>query len=167
LRQGQTFEAIPHLNEAVQSQPELTLTRARQAVQTQPNDPIAHFKLANALASLNQATNAVESLQTAVRLKTDFWEARYLLGVELAARGSLNEAQEQFAAVVQQRPDFARAHLNLGVALAQQMRLQEAAAAFANVVRIEPTNQAARQYLQQVNALTNRPAPPQSTPPIP
>ncbi len=157
LRQGRTFDALPFLAEAAKVQPEVTLASARGGVQARPGDAIEHFKLANALASLNQSTHALLSLQTAIDLNTNFWEARYLLGIELAAQNRLAEAQQQFAVVVRQRPDYARAHLNFGVALAKQRRFTEAAQEFQEVLRLESTNQTARQYLQTLANLTNSP----------
>ncbi|MBM3841120.1 MAG: tetratricopeptide repeat protein, partial [Verrucomicrobia bacterium] len=93
------------------------------------------------------------------RLKHDFWEARYLLGVELATQEKIREAQEQFATVVRINPGFARGHLNLGVALAKQSQLNEAAVHFSEALRLDPTNRLAQQYLQTLQALsrTQRP----------
>lgn len=158
LRAGKVFDAIAHLSDGARGQPEIVLARTRKAVQAKPDDPLERFKLANVLAALHQTNQALEQLEATVGLKTNFWQARYLLGVELGAQGKLPEAQQQFATVVQLEPGYTRAHLNLGVTLARQMRLQEAAAEFAEVLRLEPTNHSARLYAQQIQSMTNRPA---------
>jgi tetratricopeptide (TPR) repeat protein len=153
FKEGKVFEAGPPLSAAARAQPEATLSRVRRRVEQQPS-PIEYVKLANVQSTLNQPDAALQSLQTAVRLNTNFWQARYLLGVELATRGRVPEAQEQFLATIQLQPDFALAHLNLGVALARQMQLEPAAAQFRDVLRLDSTNQLARHYLERIDAMT-------------
>jgi tetratricopeptide (TPR) repeat protein len=150
LQQGKMFDAIPYLAQAAKLQPEGALSRVNKAVQFEPENPKLLFERANVLAALHRSDEAVECLKTAVRIKPDFWEARYLLGVELASRDKIEEAQDQFAAVVHLEPSYARAHLNLGVALARQLRLSDAAEQFRIALRLEPTNQLAMQFLRRL-----------------
>jgi tetratricopeptide (TPR) repeat protein len=154
-RQGDLMTAMQHFSDAARAQPHTVLTEFNRLVQTNPQDALAHFKLANALAALGRAKEAMESLRQAVRLKSDFWEARYFLGVELATQERLPEAQAQFAEAVRLRPDFALAHLNLGVALAKQARLGEAAVHFHETLRLQPTNRQAQHFLQTLKSITN------------
>ncbi|MBI4658631.1 MAG: tetratricopeptide repeat protein [Verrucomicrobia bacterium] len=153
--QGDVLAALNHYTAAVKLQPEAALALFKTQVAEHPQEAMAHFRLANALASLEKRTEATESLRKAAELGTGFWEARYLLGVELATQGRLDEAQGQFLDVIRIRPDFALAHLNLGVALAKKSRLKDAADQFRETLRLEPTNHAARQYLQTLKSLTN------------
>jgi len=154
-QQGDRMSALQHYSDAARAQPETVLGEFNRLVQSQPQDALAHFKLANALAAVGRSTDAMESLRQVVRLKNDFWEARYLLGVELATQERLPEAQAQFAEAVRLRPDFALAHLNLGVALAKQARLREAAVHFQETLRLQPANRQAKQFLQTIQSLTN------------
>jgi tetratricopeptide (TPR) repeat protein len=155
LEEGRIFEAIPHLADAARLQPEQSLARSANSLRSQPSDPVQHFKIANVLAALHKTNEAMASLQSAVKLDTNFWEARYLLGVELATQNRLAEAQEQFYAVTTLRPDYARGHLNLGVALARQSQFDAAAAHFREALRLEPTNRSAQQFLQNVEVMSN------------
>jgi tetratricopeptide (TPR) repeat protein len=155
LKEAKTFEAISHLAEAARLQPENTLARASHALGAMPSNPIEHFKMANVLAALDRTNEAMASLQSAINLKTNFWEARYLLGVELATQDRLPEAQEQFTAVVALHPEYPRGHLNLGVALARQLQFDAAATHFHEALRLEPTNQSAQHFLENIRAMTN------------
>ena len=152
--QGDVLTAMNHHTEAVRLQPDTALAHFREILRLHPQDAMPHFKLANALAVVNQRTEAMESLRKAVELNTSFWEARYLLGVELATQEKLQEAQLQFLEVTRLRPDFALAHLNLGVALAKQSRLSEASAHLLETLRLQPTNRPAQQYLKMIQSLT-------------
>ena len=89
-------------------------------------------------------------------MNPNFWQARYLLGVELAADEKLEEAAAQFREVVRLRPDLAKAHFNLGVALGKQRKVEEALKEFRATVQLNPTNQLARKYIETLEALKNR-----------
>jgi len=91
-------------------------------------------------------------------MNPNFWQARYLLGVELAANEKLAEAAAQFKEVVRLRPDLAKAHFNLGVALGKQRQVEEALNEFITALRLSPTNHAARKYIETLQMLRNRKA---------
>src|SRR5258705_348219 len=77
---------------------------------------------------------AAKAFQAAVFMNPNFWQARYLLGVELAADEKVEEAAAQFKEVVRLRPDLAKAHFNLGVALGKQRKVEEALNEFRTTV---------------------------------
>jgi Flp pilus assembly protein TadD len=89
-------------------------------------------------------------LQEAARVKPNYWEARYLLGVELAAQGSIREARVEFEEAVRLRPDLPAGHFNLGVALAKLGVFEEAAAQFTETMRLDPKHAQARAFLQKL-----------------
>ena len=151
VAQGKLFDAMPHYSEAVRLQPAL-IGQFIAAAQAHPQDPLAYFNLANALAVQKRRSETIQTLQAAVGLKPDFWEARYLLGVELAQDNKIPEAEVQFSEVVRLRPDFALAHLNLGVALVQEKRYVEALDQFRETLRLDPTNKLAKQHLNTLES---------------
>ncbi len=135
-----------------QNRPAAALAQIQPALAQQPDNARLYLDLAEAQAALGQREVAMTSLRQAIQLRSDFWEARYLLGVELALRNDLSGAREQFVAVIRLKPDHALAHLNLGVALAKERRLPEAVEQFRQTLRLDPSNQAAAQYLKQLRA---------------
>jgi len=86
-------------------------------------------------------------------MKPDFWQARYLLGVELASADQAAEAEKQFAEVARLRPDFAKGRSNLGVALAKSGKLRAAMAEFQAALTLNPTNETARRNLERLETL--------------
>jgi tetratricopeptide (TPR) repeat protein len=98
LLAGKVPEAIPHL---------------QTALQLQPQDPDIHYNLGVALASIPE-------YQTALRLKNDFPEAHNNLGRELAKLpGHQAEGISHIERALALNPDFADAHVNLGIALSR------------------------------------------------
>ncbi|MGO9609164.1 MAG: tetratricopeptide repeat protein, partial [Verrucomicrobiia bacterium] len=51
-------------------------------------------------------TEAIEHLKQAIRIKPDFPEVRYNLGIALEQAGRVPEAVEQFEQALKLRPDF-------------------------------------------------------------
>lgn len=91
--QGRTDQAMAHYDEAAR---------------LQPQGPADYFNRAVRLAVLHRSAEAIDCFRTLLQQVPEFWQARYLLGVELAAAGSTNEAQMQFSEVLRQRPDYAQ-----------------------------------------------------------
>ena len=82
--------------------------------------------------------NGLAAYQEAIRLKPDYAEAHYNLGV---AYGELGRYQEEIAAyqeAIRLKPDYADAHCNLGVAYGALSRYQEEIAAYQEAIRLQP-----------------------------
>ena len=124
----------------------------RAAANRQPNGPADYFYHAVSSVAAQQRNDAFEYFNAAVHMNPNFWQARYLFGNELAADGRIEEAQAQFSGVVHIRPDFAPGHLNNGLALAKSGKPEEALAEFQITLRLDPSNQAAKQSLEAVQA---------------
>jgi tetratricopeptide (TPR) repeat protein len=71
---------------------------------------------------------------------TNFWPARYNLGLALAQRGALGEAHGLFESVTRAAPRFAAGWLQLGGALNAAGRYQEAVAAFRRHLELAPAS---------------------------
>lgn len=155
---GDLLEATRHHAEAVRLQSRNAMTYFSELVQRAPDDPVAHFQLANAWAAQGQQDAAMQSLRQAIALKPEFWEARYLFGVELALQNKIADAANEFIEVTRLQPTFAPAHFNLGVALAKAGRLNDAAARFAETLRLDPKHQSAQQYLNNLRPLLLKPS---------
>jgi tetratricopeptide (TPR) repeat protein len=130
-----------------------------RAAQLQAEGPAAHFERGVTMAMAHQRSEAIKAFQNAVWMNPAFWQARYLLGVELAGQEKVDEAAAQFREVIRLRPDLAKAHFNLGVAMGKQRKIDDALNEFRATVRLSPTNEAARKYIDSLEALRNRAAP--------
>ena len=64
----------------------------KEALNLQPDEPVANFDLANALAAQGRHAEAMPYYQAAVRAKPDFVEARFNLAMEFARSGNFAEA---------------------------------------------------------------------------
>ena len=73
-----------------------------------------------------------------LRLKPDYAEAHYDLGIVLAKTGQTPEAIAQYEAALRLKPDYAEAHYNLGVVLAKTGQTSEAIAHFEEALRLKP-----------------------------
>ena len=90
----------------------------RVAVHAKPEDPIAHNLYGSALQTLGRSHEALEQFQLAVRLKSDFVNARYNLARSLIKAGRIDEAIENLRAVVAAYPNDRAARDYLASALA-------------------------------------------------
>lgn len=80
---------------------DLNLTReaeaqARAVIDADPRGPLGHELLANLLADAGDLSGALPELQTAIRLKPDFWRAQFELGAVLARQGDSTGAVEHW-----------------------------------------------------------------------
>ncbi|HEV2434461.1 MAG TPA: tetratricopeptide repeat protein [Verrucomicrobiae bacterium] len=131
----------------------------QRAADLQPQGPADYFNQAVAAAALGQLANAIEFLEMAVERKPEFWQAHYLLGLDLAAEGKIGDAGQHFWDAIVYRPDFAAAHLNLGIMLMKQQRLDAALTQFQITLQLDPSNQSAGEYLEEIRG-SKRQAPP-------
>ena len=122
----------------------------QEAARLQPRGAADYFNQAVALLAQGRHSEAIGYLKTLLPYKPDFWQARYLLGLELAALGDLEGSQKEFTEVIRYRPDCADAHLNLSIVLAKQQKPDEALAALRKTLELDPANQLARQHIDTV-----------------
>ncbi|MGH6829397.1 MAG: tetratricopeptide repeat protein, partial [Rhizomicrobium sp.] len=82
------------------------------------------------LSALKHHDRAVAAFVMALRLKPDYADAHYSLGIALLRLGRNDDAVKAFARAVAMEPGFAEAHNNLGLALTALGRYREAVGAF-------------------------------------
>jgi tetratricopeptide (TPR) repeat protein len=97
------------------------LAAYQEARQLSPNDPVIQHNIGLTLLQLGQVADAIEPLQTAVRLAPKYRDARYLLSDAYSRSGRYNEAAEswgKFLEIVPNGPEAltkqAWAYLYLG-----------------------------------------------------
>ena len=133
---GRVDEAVAQLEAAVAANPEHT--------------PEAWNNLGFLHLQAGRPDEAEAALERAVALDPDFVEARVNLGTVHLLAEDLEPAIEQFEAATRARPDYAPAYGNLGVAYLQQGRTADARRMFEHLLSLDPTDQRARAYLQQL-----------------
>jgi len=160
----ETYLALGFLNQN-QGNMAAAMANYQKAANLEPDGPADYFNRANIAAALYQWDEQIADLQAVVKAKPEFWQARYMLGIELAANGKDEEAQKEFAEAIRYRPDFAPAHLYLGITLAAQKKPTPALAEFRTALQLDPANASARQEIESLqssgkaaeNSTPNRP----------
>ena len=107
-------------------------------VAKRPNNPMAHYMLAEELLALRRFEEARRHLEEATRLHRRFSLAHERLGELLVRQGEPVKAAVHFEEALRQKPDFADAHANFGNLLAKQGRTDEAIAHLERAVAITP-----------------------------
>jgi predicted CXXCH cytochrome family protein len=118
--QGRVAEARDQMDQSVKLKPDYTearleytrlladlkLTReaaaqARAVIDADPRSPLGHELLGSLLSGAGDLKGAIPELQTAIRLKPDFWRAQFELGAILAAQGDSAGAVEHLKIAAQ------------------------------------------------------------------
>jgi Flp pilus assembly protein TadD len=86
-----------------------------------------------------------------IRLKPDFPEAHYNLGIELDLAGKMDDAISEFREAVRLRPDFAKAHERLGVALFIKGDEKGALEEYRKAFTLDPRNNDARSNYERLS----------------
>ncbi len=115
-------------------QDEITLWRDNLI--SQPDDPVAHNNLGNLFP--DQPQEAIKQFEHAARLKPDYPEAYYNIGVVLGETGRLPQAIEQYRQALRVKPDYPQAHCNLGDLLIKTGQPKEAIVHLEEAVRLKP-----------------------------
>ncbi len=113
------------------------------AVDNDPLDPTAHYKLGKTLLALHKPGEAQTEFAEAARLFPDFPEAHFELATLLADAKQYPQAIEHFQHAVRLKPDHPLAHYNLGHALLILRRNAEAADHLREATRLNPQHGAA------------------------
>lgn len=118
-------------------QPEEALARARAALSLQPT-AAAYFQQAAVLRDMGRFSEAVASLDRALELEPDYFEAHSSRGIALAQLQRNAEALASFERALALRPAAAELHNNRGNLLRRLHRLPEALASFEQAIALQP-----------------------------
>lgn len=113
------------------------IDHADHAIASDPLVPSAHFCRGVVLKSLDRTAEAAASLQRAIKLRNDDFDAWLMLGNCRLEQKDATAAESCFRAAIAVAPDRAAAWSNLGFALRRQDRLAEAVDAFERAYRLD------------------------------
>ena len=120
----------------------------REALQTDPDESLLHYKLAKALEQLQDTAGETAELDRAIQLNPNLPEAQNQKGYLEVRSGDAAQAEACFRAAVRASPSYAAAWINLSATLASETRWQEARQAVTRALEIDPDNAQARQLDQ-------------------
>jgi tetratricopeptide (TPR) repeat protein len=120
------------------------------ALSIRAEDASVNKAIAGANLAAGHPDVAVIYLQTALRSRPDYFDARYNLGTALAMQNNFAAAVGGFLAAVRLNPQDANAEANLGAALAELGNWKEARTHLEKALAIDPTLANARDNLEQV-----------------
>jgi len=112
----------------------------RRAVRLEPDDPILHFNLANALYVLGETDQAAAEFRQAVRYDPDYAEAWNNLGTLLTEGEHRDEAIAAFGRALAVVPQYADAHFNLAETLAAAGCTSEACEHWRAYLALDPAS---------------------------
>lgn len=142
------------------------IAKYREALESQPNDALYHYKLSVALRKAADTDGERAQLEEAIKLDPKLAAAHNELGFLLARAGDASGAVEHFRLAVQSAPAWTDAWVNLAAELAVLSRFPEAREAVSKALTLDPDNADARALSDQ---LANDPAaqskPARSVPP--
>jgi tetratricopeptide (TPR) repeat protein len=124
----------------------------REALASDADEPLLHYKLAKALEKMNDVAGETVELDRAIQLDPKLAEAQNQRGYLAARAGDTIHAKAFFQAAVQASPSYAAAWVNLAATLASESKWQEAKTALDHALEIDPDNALARQLGQEIAA---------------
>jgi tetratricopeptide (TPR) repeat protein/serine/threonine protein kinase len=114
----------------------------REAIGTKQNFPEAynaHHGLGTLLCDKkHDYDGAIAEFKEALRLKPDFADSHYNLGVALDNSGQLDQAITEFREAIRLNKDYAKAYCNLANAHSKNGQLVDAIAEYREVLRLKP-----------------------------
>lgn len=146
-------ERVTLAKDQVEKLLQVSLEYERFRLRNDPEDVLAHVKLARILASRGADAEAEEHLKTAVRLRPNEDRAWYELGFLHLRQNRLVEANREFIAVVKLNAQDSQAFGNLGLIALKQRRPKDARAYLEVALRLNPEDAVARQNLGLVRQL--------------
>lgn len=139
VRAAAALAALPPaaVPQARQADLERALTEFQSSLTARPDDHASHYNMGNFLMARQQYPSAIESFETAVRLRSDFTPAMVNAALAYNIVGRNTDAERSLRAVIDLEPKAVAAWLNLGLLLAEQERYREAADALRTTLDLD------------------------------
>ena len=114
------------------------LSDSSQMLEKFPNSFVLCNIVGATNAGLTQFDSAIDSYKKALKLKPDYAEAYYNMGVALKGKGDLKEAINSYKKALKIKPDYAEAYYNMGNMLRDNGDLEEAINSYKKALKVKP-----------------------------
>ena len=126
------------INLYTQGQLQQALSESNQMLEQFPNSVILYNISGASNAGLMQFDAAIDSYKQALKIKPDYAEAYYNMGVALNDKGDPEAAIESYKQALKIKPDYAEAYNNIGIVLKDQGDLEAAIDSYKQAININP-----------------------------
>ena len=113
------------------------LSESSQMLERFPNSVILYNIAGASNAALMQFDAAIESYKQALRIKPDYADAYYNMGVALNDKGDPEAAIESYKQALRIKPDYAEGHSNLGTAFQLLNQIEQAVASYEKAISLK------------------------------
>jgi tetratricopeptide (TPR) repeat protein len=121
-----------------QGQLQQALDQAKYLLEQFPYSILLHNICGAVYAAFNQYDAAIDSYKQALKIKPDYAEAYFNMGVALQEKGELNAALDSYKQALKIKPDYAKAYNNMGNALQEKVELDAAIDSYKQALKIKP-----------------------------
>ena len=144
----------PIINLYTQGFLQQALSESSQMLERFPNSIILYNIAGASNSGLMQFDDAIESYKQVLKIKPDYAEAYYNMGVALKSKGNPEAAIDSYKQALKIKPNYAEAHNNMGNALTDKDDLEGAIDSYKQALKIKPNY--AEAYYNMGVALTNK-----------
>lgn len=125
----------------------------RNALTTDPNEPLLAYKLAMALDKTGDIAGERTLLEHAIALNPRFALAQNQLGYIDSRQGDSRSAERHFRLAVEADPGYAKAWMNLAATLYLESEWRQSKVAVGHVLLLDPASIPAKQLSEQLDAM--------------
>jgi len=123
-----------------------------EALRIEPNNPVVHNSLGNALSSKGKLDEAIVHYVSAIRIKPDYAAAYNHLGLALFRQGKIDEAVINITKAIKIDPRMAEAYNSMGAVSLAQGKPEQAIVNFTRAVQIKPNDMEAHYNIGIISA---------------
>ena len=113
---------------------------ACKSLELNPEQPEAHYNIANALQEKGELKASIIHYNDALRLRPNYLEAYTNLGNAHKESGNLDDAIKSYKKALKIDPNIPDIHINTGNVLKMKNQLNDATTAYNNALELEPNN---------------------------
>ena len=121
-----------------QGQLRIALKKANELLKQFPNSVVLYKISGGINVGLKQFDAGIGSFKHALKIKPDYAEAYYNMGLALKEQGKVEEAIDAYKKAISIKPDYAEAYNNMGNVLQSKNDLEGAIKSYKQAVQIKP-----------------------------
>ena len=137
-REPPSKQLQPIITLFTQGQLQQTLSAATQMLESFPNSVILYNIIGSSNAGLMQFDAAINSYKQALKIKPDYAEVYYNMGIALRDKGDPEAAIDSYKQALKIKPDYAEAYNNMGNALKDKRSSVAAIDSYKQALKIKP-----------------------------